>query len=145
MKNIELWKEQNVTKVTKEEFCEKMDEILDKVSAEQRVYVITENGEGKYAVVPASWFDIFADDDFSCVLTSAVRYAINRNTYMPSVVSGFMMKNLACLSEKTIWNTSRDINEHIKDHPEMQQKLLWEDLLKALRQEAERRNIRLPL
>ncbi len=145
MTNIELWKEHNVTRVTKEEFCEQMDEILDKVSDEQRVYVITENGEGKYAVCPATWFDIFVDDDFSCILTSAVRYAINRDTYMPSAVRDFMITHLACLSEKTIWNTSRDINDHIKDNPEMKQKQLWEDLLKALCKEAERRKIKLPL
>lgn len=145
MKNIELWKEQNEIKVTKEEFCEKMDEIFDKVSSEKRVYVITENGEGKYAVCPAEMFDIFADDDFSCLITSAVRYALNRDTYMPSVVANFLITHIASLSEKTLWNTSRDINEHLKDNPQMRQKILWEDLLVHLCTEAKRRNIKLPI
>jgi hypothetical protein len=52
MGEINKWLNIKETVVSKEEFCEKMDEILEKVSAEKSVYVITEKGEKKYAVCP---------------------------------------------------------------------------------------------
>ena len=140
MGEINKWLNIKETVVSKEEFCEKMDEILEKVSAEKSVYVITEKGEKKYAVCPIDMFDIFKSDNFSCVVNSAVRYALGRNTYMPSVIKEFVLENITALSTKTLENMRRDIEEHAKDYPEMYQKALWETLLKEVVLELEKRN-----
>ena len=52
-----------------------------------------------------------ADDDFGCMLNCAVRYAMGRQTYMPSVVIGFITPLLPYLSDKTIWCFDQDVTE----------------------------------
>lgn len=31
-----------------------------------------------------------ADDDFTCILTTAIRYSLGREAYMPSLVTGYI-------------------------------------------------------
>ena len=52
-----------------------------------------------------------ADDDFGAVLNCAVRYAIGRRTYMPSLVIGFITPLLTQLSDTTLWCFDQDIEE----------------------------------
>lgn len=52
------------------------------------------------------------DDDFGAVLNCAVRYAIGRRTYMPSIVVGFILPLVSELTDKTLWCFERDILEH---------------------------------
>lgn len=52
-----------------------------------------------------------SDDDFGMVLNCAVRYAIGRQTYMPSVVIGFITPLIPFLNDKTLWCFDRDITE----------------------------------
>lgn len=51
------------------------------------------------------------DDFFGAVLNCAVRYAIGRETYMPSLVIGFITPLLPSLSSKTLWCFDQDITE----------------------------------
>lgn len=52
-----------------------------------------------------------ADDDFGAVLNCAVRYAIGRQTYMPSLLIDFIMPLIPQLSSKTLWCLDQDIAE----------------------------------
>lgn len=52
-----------------------------------------------------------ADDEFGAVLNCAVRYAIGRCTYMPSLVIGFIMPLIPHLNSKTLWRLDQDITE----------------------------------
>lgn len=52
-----------------------------------------------------------ADDDFGAVLNCAVRYAIGRQTYMPSLVIDFITPLLPELNDKTLWCFDQDITE----------------------------------
>lgn len=139
MDEIKLWTNIKETEICKEEFCKKMDEIVDKVSNKKEVYIITENGEKKYALCPLDMFNIFKSDNFSCVLNSAIRYALGRDTYMPSVICDFVKANLTVMLYKTLDVMEKDIREYIKDFPDMRQRCLWEDLLKDVQNEMERR------
>ena len=52
-----------------------------------------------------------ADDNFGCVLNCAVRYAMGRETYMPSLVISFITPLLPYLSDNTLWRFDQDITE----------------------------------
>lgn len=52
-----------------------------------------------------------ADDGFGAVLNCAVRYAIGRRTYMPSLVIDFITPLIPQLSSKTLWCFDQDITE----------------------------------
>ena len=49
------------------------------------------------------------DDYFGTVLNCAVRYAIGRQTYMPSLVIDFITPLLSYLSDKTLWCFDQDL------------------------------------
>ena len=52
-----------------------------------------------------------ANDDFGTVLNCAVRYALGRQTYMPSLVMDFIRPLIPHLSDKTLWCFDKDIEE----------------------------------
>ena len=52
-----------------------------------------------------------ADDEFGAVLNCAVRYAIGRRTYMPSLVIDFITPLIPHLNGKTLWCLDQDITE----------------------------------
>ena len=52
-----------------------------------------------------------ADDYFGAVLNCAVRYAIGRRTYMPSLVIDFITPLIPHLNSKTLWCLDQDITE----------------------------------
>jgi hypothetical protein len=52
-----------------------------------------------------------ADDNFGTILNCAVRYAIGRQSYMPSLVVDFITPLIQRLSSKTLWCFDQDITE----------------------------------
>lgn len=51
------------------------------------------------------------DDNFGTMLNCAVRYALGRRTYMPSLVIGFITPLLPKLSSKTVWCFDQDVTD----------------------------------
>ena len=51
------------------------------------------------------------DDEFGTILNCAVRYAIGRETYMPSLVIGFITPLLPYLNNKTLWCFDQDTTD----------------------------------
>ena len=51
------------------------------------------------------------DDFFGTVLNCAVRYAIGRQTYMPSLVIDFIPPLIPYLNDKTLWCFDQDVTE----------------------------------
>lgn len=51
------------------------------------------------------------DDNFGTVLNCAVRYAVGRRTYMPSIVIGYITPLLPQLSSKTLWCFDQDVTD----------------------------------
>ena len=79
------------------------------------------------------------DDKFGAVCNCAVRYAIGRMTYMPSIVVGFIKPLLPKLNNRTLWCFERDIEgANGYGDPDID-KPLWMDFLKAVKAEIERR------
>lgn len=79
-----------------------------------------------------------SDDYFGAVLNCAVRYALGRRSYMPYLVTSFILPLVPRLSDKTLWCLDKDIGgtENIGDVCDEE---CWMQLLSAVRAELERR------
>ena len=54
---------------------------------------------------------VYEDEDIGTIAVCAVRYALGRETYMPSLVQGFVKRHPEIVDEKTRTVMIRDINE----------------------------------
>lgn len=79
------------------------------------------------------------DDDFGAVCNCAVRYAIGRMTYMPSIVAGFIKPLLPKLNNRTLWCLERDIEGANSYGDPGIDKPLWMGLLEAVKDEIKKR------
>ena len=111
-------------RISRDDLCPRLDEILDKVDKENVGFVITDEGKSDLVLCPARWFMGIYDDDFGCIINCALRYAIGRHTYMPSVVMDFIRKHIDALDTKTISVMIEDIDREIKDE-ELDQREDW--------------------
>ncbi len=119
-------------RITRQHLCDNFDEILARVNKENVGFVILDpDGKDGQVLCPAAWMDYCFDDDFGCIINSALRYAIGRHTYMPGVVVNFVRKYIHVLDSKTIHVAIEDIQKNIEwnnvDNPEM-----WQTLKEAL-------------
>ena len=83
------------------------------------------------------------DDDFGAICNCAVRYAVGRRTYMPSLVTDFITPHLGELSDKTLWCFQRDLKERKNgsfDFLDEFDKTNWMDFLDAVNKEIEDRS-----
>lgn len=101
-------------KISRRELPEKLDEILDIIDRDHVGYVITDEDKHDLVLCPADWFDYCFDDDFGCILNSAVRYALGRNTYMPDTVAQYVSRYLPVLDSRTIVVMLRDLEEALQ-------------------------------
>lgn len=53
--------------------------------------------------------------DLRCLLISAMRYAMGRQTYMPMVISGIIARNLWQCSENTLNSIANEIRDYATD------------------------------
>lgn len=83
-------------------------------------------------------FDPF-DNDFGTVLVCAVRYAIGRCTYMPSLVIDFIRPLLPKLDDKALWCFVKDIEGAPSLGHELIDKPAWLRFLADVKAEQERR------
>lgn len=58
---------------------------------------------------------IYYDDDFGCIINSAVRYSLGRSSYMPSTTVKFVLKYLMVLDVRTITVMIEDIERDLVD------------------------------
>ena len=79
------------------------------------------------------------DDDFGCIINSAVRYSLGRYTYMPLTVAEFVLKYLNYLDNKTISVMICDIDEALKNE-DLPLRKIWVELRSKLEVETYSRN-----
>lgn len=82
------------------------------------------------------------DDDFGAICNCAVRYAVGRRTYMPSLVIDFITPHLGELSDQTSWCFQRDLEERKNDFFDFGDefdKANWMSFLDAVNKEIKRR------
>jgi hypothetical protein len=72
---------------------------------------------------------------FELMLISALRYAIGRYTYMPSVTIEYIRYLIPQLSPKTLYIMKRDIDEEIERYQRMERELYMDKEWKKLADE----------
>ena len=65
--------------------------------------------------------------DFELMMISALRYAIGRYTYMPSITIEYIRYLIPQLSAKTLFVMKRDIDEEIERYQRMERELYMVD------------------
>ena len=106
---------ETMQRVSREELAEKLDDLLEVVNKENVGFVITNEGKDDLVLCPAKWFDLYYDDDFGCIINSAVRYSLGRSSYMPSTTVKFVLKYLMVLDVRTITVMIEDIDRSLVD------------------------------
>ena len=85
------------------------------------------------AVTVHGW--IAVTQDFELMMISALRYAIGRYTYMPSVTIEYIRYLIPQLSAKTLFIMQRDINEEVARYYRMERELYMADEWQKLAEE----------
>ena len=119
---------ETMQRISREELAEKLDELLDIVAKDNVGFVISDQGKDDLVLCPANWFNIYYDNDFGCIINSAVRYSLGRSSYMPSTTVRFVLRNLMVLDTRTIVVMIRDIDREIAD-----EKLPYRDVWLSLK------------
>lgn len=119
---------ETMQRISREELAEKLDELLDIVAKDNVGFVITDQGKDDLVLCPANWFNIYYDNDFGCIINSAVRYSLGRSSYMPGTTVRFVLRNLMVLDTRTIVVMIRDIDREIAD-----EKLPYRDVWVSLK------------
>ncbi len=102
-------------KLTRQQLCDNFDEIIEKIDKEDIGYIIlNEQGENGHVICPAEWLSAVYDADFGAIIACAIRYSINRNTYMPNLVIRFVEKYIDILDYNTLQVAIRDIEQAIE-------------------------------
>lgn len=128
---------ETMQRVSREELAEKLDELLEVVNKENVGFVITNEGKDDLVLCPAKWFDLYYDDDFGCIINSAVRYSLGRSSYMPSTTVKFVLKYIMVLDVRTITVMIEDINRSLVDE-QLPYKDTWLSLKYALEDRLEK-------
>lgn len=106
---------ETMKRISREEFAEKLDDLLEIVNKDNVGFVITNEGKDDLVLCPAKWFDYYLDNDFGCIINSAVRYSLGRSSYMPSTTIRFVLKHLMIMDTRTITVMIRDIEMAFAD------------------------------
>ena len=128
---------ETMKRVSREELAEKLDDLLEVVNKENVGFVITNEGKDDLVLCPAKWFDLYYDDDFGCIINSAVRYSLGRSSYMPSTTVKFVLKYLMVLDVRTITVMIEDIDRSLVDE-QLPYKDTWLSLKFALEDRLEK-------
>ena len=128
---------ETMQRVSREELAEKLDDLLEVVNKENVGFVITNEGKDDLVLCPAKWFDLYYDDDFGCIINSAVRYSLGRSSYMPSTTVKFVLKYLMVLDVRTITVMIEDIDRSLVDE-QLPYKDTWLSLKYALEDRLEK-------
>lgn len=106
---------ETMKRISREELAEKLDDLLEIVNKDNVGFVITNEGKDDLVLCPAKWFDYYLDNDFGCIINSAVRYSLGRSSYMPSTTIRFVLKHLMIMDTRTITVMIRDIEMAFAD------------------------------
>ena len=83
--------------------------------------------------------------DFELMMISALRYAIGRYTYMPSITIDYIRYLIPQLSPKTLFIMKRDIDEEVERYQRMEHELYmaqeWQKLAEEIGVEYEKKKV----
>lgn len=88
---------------------DKLDEMFERIEKEDIAFVITEGGEDKYILCPYAWFDFAQDDDFGCMVNSAIRNELNHPSENVEAVQRFITNHIESFDHRTVAVAIEDI------------------------------------
>lgn len=125
--------------ITLNDLKDQTNSLLNLVTEEQRPLRVSMKNGKEFLMFPRDLLAPLYDHDFRLILIAAMRYAMGRNTYMPSVVADYLKRHIQLLDDKFLVLAADDIRRHFEDYGEYEPNPnLWQSLLDAL--EAERRD-----
>lgn len=122
---------ENMERISRQHLCDNLDSILETVSRESIGFVITDAGKDDLVLCPASWLSPLVSEGFGCIVNSAVRYSLGRDTYMPDVAVQFILDHMNLLDLRTVTVMYRDIQKALENEnlPHLE---TWVSLMYAL-------------
>lgn len=118
-------------RISRQHLCDNLDSILETVSRENIGFVITDAGKDDLVLCPASWLSPLVSEGFGCIVNSAVRYSLGRNTYMPDVAVQFILDHMNLLDLRTVTVMYRDIQKALENE-NLPHRETWVSLMYAL-------------
>lgn len=122
---------ENMERISRQHLCDNLDSILETVSRENIGFVITDAGKDDLVLCPASWLSPLVSEGFGCIVNSAVRYSLGRDTYMPDVAVQFILDHMNLLDIRTVTVMYRDIQKALEDE-NLPHRETWVSLMYAL-------------
>lgn len=122
---------ENMERISRQHLCDNLDSILETVSLENIGFVITDAGKDDLVLCPASWLSPLTSEGFGCIVNSAVRYSLGRDTYMPDVAVQFILDHMNLLDLRTVTVMYRDIQKALEDE-NLPHRETWVSLIYAL-------------
>lgn len=122
---------ENMERISRQHLCDNLDSILETVSLENIGFVITDAGKDDLVLCPASWLSPLASEGFGCIVNSAVRYSLGRDTYMPGIAVQFILEHMNLLDIRTVTVMYRDIQKALEDE-NLPHRETWVSLMYAL-------------
>ena len=122
---------ENMERISRQHLCDNLDSILETVSRENIGFVITDPGKDDLVLCPASWLSPLVSEGFGCIVNSAVRYSLGRDTYMPDVAVQFILEHMKLLDIRTVTVMYRDIQKVLEDE-NLPHRETWVSLMYAL-------------
>lgn len=111
-----LPKIETLERIDQKYLAEHLDETLDRVRKENIALVITRDGKDDLVLCPQSWVSPMVDDEFGCVVNSAIRHALRSDDSDSSGVLHFVLKNYKLFDERTLAVAISDIERDL-DYP----------------------------
>lgn len=81
---------------------EKLDEMFERIDKEDIAFVITEDGKDKYVLCPYAWFDFTNDEDFGCMIVSAIQNELKNPSENTEAVRRFILNHHSSFSSSTL-------------------------------------------
>ena len=127
---------QGYASISVDDLKDQANSLLNLVAEEQRpLRVFMDNGK-EFLLFPQDILAPISDSDFRLILLSAMRYAMGRKTYMPSVVADYLKRHIQLLDNKFLTLAADDIQRYLEDYAEHEANSdLWQNLLDALETE----------
>ena len=122
---------ENMERISRQHLCDNLDSILETVSQENIGFVITDAGKDDLVLCPASWLSPLVSEGFGCIVNSAVRYSLGRDTYMPDVAVQFILERMNLLDIRTVTVMYRDIQKALESE-NLPHRETWVSLMYAL-------------
>ena len=126
---------ESMERISRQALADDLDIVLERISRENIGLVIPEEGKDDLVLCPASWFNLDYVDDFSCVINSALRYAIRNEDEESAAVVQYLRRHYQLFDEKTLSVALTDLERELNQPTvPLKQPQVWKELQELFRQ-----------